>query len=111
AALLAALAVAASRRRSLRFSCRWIVSARYDLTFFIGSALATFLFWGLYEGLTAAGLAPSGSAALLTYCAFSALLDLPHVFQTFSRTHADPAEFARRRWLYTWGLGLLVAAG
>jgi hypothetical protein len=41
---------------------------------------------------------------LITYFLFTALLDHPHIFQTFSRTHADPIEFARRKTLYTWGL-------
>jgi hypothetical protein len=90
---------------------RWIVGPRYDLTFFIGAAALTFVFLGLYEGLKAFGLAPSGPAALLTYLAFTALLDLPHIFQTFSRTHQDPVEFARRKTLYTWGLPVIMASG
>ncbi|MEB3198399.1 MAG: hypothetical protein VKP62_14460 [Candidatus Sericytochromatia bacterium] len=90
---------------------RWIVGPGYDGTFFIGAAALTFVFLGLYEALKAWGLAPSGPAALLTYFAFTALLDLPHIFQTFARTHADPVEFARRRPLYTWGLPLVMAAG
>jgi hypothetical protein len=97
--------------RARRPPVRWIVSPAYDLGFFVLSASATFALWGLYELLVAAGHAPDGSAVLITYLAFSGLLDLPHVFQTFSRTHRDPAEFARRRRLYTVGLPLLVAAG
>lgn len=90
---------------------RWIVSARYDLTFFVGAAALTLLFLGIYEGLKLLGLAPSGPAALLTYFLFTTFLDLPHIFQTFSRTHQDPTEFARRRHLYTWGLPLVMASG
>lgn len=90
---------------------RWIVSPRYDGTFFIGAGVLTLAFLGLYEALKALGLAPSGPAALLTYFAFTALLDLPHVFQTFSRTHQDPEEFARRRHLYTWGLPVIMGLG
>lgn len=90
---------------------RWIVSARYDLGFFVGAGALTFSFWGLYEGLKLCGLAPSGLAALLTYFVFTACLDLPHVFQTFARTHADGTEFARRRNVYVFGLPALMLAG
>lgn len=90
---------------------RWIVNPRYDVTFFMGSGVLTLIFWGFYEGLKAYGFAPSGLAILLTYGVFTSLLDLPHIFQTFSRTHADPVEFKRRRWLYTAGIPVLMAGG
>ena len=90
---------------------RWIVSPRYDLVFFVGAGVLTFAFWGLYEALKLYGLAPSGLATLLTYFIFTAFLDLPHIFQTFARTHADPTEFARRRPVYLYGLPLLMLAG
>lgn len=90
---------------------RWIVSPRHDLGFFVGAGALTFAFWGLYEGLKAWGLAPSGLAVLLTYFVFTACLDLPHIFQTFARTHADGTEFARRRPLYVYGLPALMALG
>lgn len=93
------------------FHTRWLVSARYDLSFFIGSGLLTFAFLGLYLGLSGAGWAPSGVAVLVTYGLFTILLDLPHIFQTFSRTHADPVEFQRRKGLYTWGLPLFMLSG
>jgi hypothetical protein len=96
---------------TVRVSARWIVSARYDLTFFIGAVVLTFAFAGLYAALTQLGLAPRGPATLVTYFVFTALFDLPHIFQTFSRTHADPIEFARRRRLYTWGVPIFMAAG
>lgn len=90
---------------------RWIVSPRYDLGFFVGAGALTFAFWGLYEGLKLLGFAPSGLAALLTYFVFTAFLDLPHIFQTFARTHADGTEFARRRKTYVYGLPALMLAG
>jgi hypothetical protein len=91
---------------------RWIVSPRYDLTFFIGSCVLVFVFFGLYKiaGQTFPNLL-RGDSILITYFVFTALLDHPHIFQTFSRTHYDRAEFARRRQLYTWGLGGFIAAG
>lgn len=94
------------------FSSRWLVSAPYDLGFFVVSGLLAFVFWGIYAGLIHfAGWQPDGLAILITYFGFTALLDLPHIFQTFARTHADKAEFARRKALYTWGLPLIMLSG
>jgi len=103
-------AVAAARRASVP-PVRWIVSPRYDLTFFIGSCVLTFLFFGLYRVAHNFGFILRGDSILITYFLFTALLDHPHIFQTFSRTHYDKAEFAKRRTLYTWGLGGFIAAG
>ncbi len=100
-----------STASKLRFRTRWLVSARYDLTFFVGSGLLCFVFWGLYAGLRAWGLNPTTHSVLLTYFIFTALLDLPHIFQTFARTHADPDEFQRRQPLYIWGLPLFILCG
>lgn len=96
---------------SARLSARWLVSPRYDLCFFMGSCVVTWLFLGLYHGLGRLGLAPDGTSILVTYFVFTAVFDHPHIFQTFSRTHADAAELARHRKLHTWGLAALVAAG
>lgn len=90
---------------------RWIVSPRYDLCFFIGSCLLTFAFFGLYRTAHHFGFVLRGDSILITYFLFTALFDHPHIFQTFSRTHYDQAEFGKRRGLYTWGLGGFVAAG
>ena len=103
-------AVAAARRAAIP-PVRWIVSPRYDLTFFIGSCVLTFLFFGLYRVAHNFGFILRGDSILITYFLFTALLDHPHIFQTFSRTHYDKAEFAKRRTLYTWGLGGFIAAG
>ena len=90
---------------------RWIVSARYDLCFFIGSCLLTFAFFGLYRVAHNWGWVLRGDSILITYFVFTALFDHPHIFQTFSRTHYDRDEFGKRRGLYTWGLGGFIAAG
>ncbi len=90
---------------------RWLVSARYDMVFFIGSCVITWLFLGLYHLLGHVGLAPDGASVLITYFVFTALFDHPHIFQTFSRTHGDDAEFRRHRRTHTWGLAALIAAG
>jgi hypothetical protein len=90
---------------------RWIVSPRYDLAFFIGSCALTFVFYGLYRIAHRFGFVLRGDSILITYFVFTAFFDHPHIFQTFARTHADRAEFTRRRTLYTWGLGGFIVAG
>lgn len=92
------------------FGDRWIVSPRYDLTFFIGSCVLTFAFWGLYH-LAQQAHFWRGDAVLLTYFVFTAFFDHPHIFQTFSRTHGDKVEFQHRRSLHTWGLLGLIGLG
>lgn len=91
--------------------CRWLVSPRYDLFFFVGSSALTFAFYGLYRVAHHWGFVLRGDSILITYFLFTALFDHPHIFQTFSRTHYDRDEFHRRRPLYTWGIAALVAAG
>jgi tryptophan-rich sensory protein len=90
---------------------RWIVSPRYDLTFFIGSCVLTFFFFGIYRLAHHAGFILNGDSILITYFLFTAFFDHPHILQTFSRTHADKEEFARRKTLYTWGLAGFILAG
>jgi hypothetical protein len=93
------------------FRSRWLVSAGYDLSLFVGSGLLCFVFWGLYEGLKLWGYHPTGMSVLITYFIFTTFIDLPHIFQTFSRTHADRDEFRRHPHLYTWGLALILLSG
>jgi hypothetical protein len=90
---------------------RWIVSPRYDLFFFIGSCVFTFLFFALYQGARGMGWFLGGDQILVTYFVFTAFFDHPHIFQTFARTHGDPVEFQRRRTLHTWGLAAFLVAG
>ncbi len=90
---------------------RWIVSPRYDLCFFIGSCVFTFLFYGVYRLAGNLGWFLRGDSILITYFLFTAFFDHPHIFQTFARTHADRDEFQRRKSLHTWGLAAFIAAG
>jgi hypothetical protein len=90
---------------------RWIVSQRYDLFFFIGSCIFTLLFWGLYQIAGQFHWFLQGDSILITYFLFSALLDHPHIFQTFSRTHGDRVEFQRHQLIHTVGLGCLIGLG
>ena len=91
----------------------WIVSPKWDLCFFIGSVLFTYLYYGTYKLLL---YLPEDNflhihAALLVTLVFYSFFDHPHIFQTFSRTHADSQEFSRRRSLYTYGILLFIVAG
>ncbi|MFN3198636.1 MAG: hypothetical protein ACE366_09525 [Bradymonadia bacterium] len=90
---------------------RWLVSPRYDGLFFIGGALVTLLFLGLYHLADAYEVGPRGDAIILTYFVYTAIFDHPHIFQTFSRTHLDKESFARHRLAHTWGLGGFIVAG
>lgn len=90
---------------------KWLVSPRYDGVFFLGGALVTLAFLGLYLLADAYGIGPRGDAIILTYFVYTALFDHPHIFQTFSRTHLDKEELARHRVHHTWVLGLFILAG
>lgn len=57
-----------------------------------------------YGALVRHGIKIKGDSILITYFIFTAFFDHPHIFQTFSRTHVDQAEFQRHRRLHTWGL-------
>jgi len=96
---------------SARVSARWLVSRRYDLTFFIGGALMTLVFLGLYELLKRLGMPIHGESVLITYFVYTAIFDHPHIFQTFSRTHLDRTEFRRHRATHTYGLAAFIALG
>jgi hypothetical protein len=73
---------------------RWIISAREDLVWFIGSVLSSYLLLVLYV----TGLIP----LVWMVGAWAILIDAPHVFGTFSRTYFDRAERRTRKRLL-WG--------
>ena len=97
----------AARARAI--SARWIISAREDLVWFVGSVASSYLLFGLYV----AGLLPLFPMLL----AWAVLIDAPHVFGTFSRTYFDREERRARKRLLWWSLAffavgpLLVLAG
>ncbi|HMY68107.1 MAG TPA: hypothetical protein PLJ29_04380 [Leptospiraceae bacterium] len=93
------------------FKSGWIVSRNYDLFFFIGSFLFALMFYGIYRLCIYSGLEVNGLSILVTYFIFTAVFDHPHIFQTFSRTHADGEEFARRPKTYTLGILAFIGAG
>ncbi|HYF78598.1 MAG TPA: hypothetical protein VD973_15785 [Symbiobacteriaceae bacterium] len=99
---------------------RWIIDARNDLTWYIGSALVGYLYAGLvllavlllprpledaFGVLRLGGLEIPLTLHLLVYASWAFLLDAPHLFSTMARTFFDPEERALRRkelWL-SWG--------
>jgi hypothetical protein len=83
-----------TQTRSL--SLRWIIGARDDMLWFIGSVVSSYALLALY--LT--GLLPLYWMA----AAWAILIDAPHVFGTFSRTYFDRAERSLRGRLLWWSL-------
>jgi hypothetical protein len=83
-------------------SLRWIISAREDLIWLIGSVASSYLLLILYV---------KGAIPLVPMVALWAILiDAPHVFGTFSRTYFDRAERSNRGRLL-WGSLLFFAIG
>jgi hypothetical protein len=83
-------------------SLRWIISARDDLLWFIGSVVSSYVLLLLYVK----GILPLVPMA----AAWAILIDAPHVFGTFSRTYFDRAERKNRARLL-WGSLLFFAVG
>ncbi len=83
-------------------SLRWIISARDDLVWFIGSVASSYALLLLYVS----GLVPLVPMVAL----WAILIDAPHVFGTFSRTYFDRTERQNRRRLL-WGSLLFFAVG
>ncbi len=81
-------------------SVRWIIGARDDLVWFIGSVASSYLLLALYV----TGLVPLVPLVL----AWAVLIDAPHVFGTFSRTYFDRAERQARPRLLWWSLAFFV---
>ena len=83
-------------------SVRWIISARDDLVWLIGSVASSYLLLLLYVK----GLLPLIPMVAL----WAILIDAPHVFGTFSRTYFDRTERQNRGRLL-WGSLLFFAIG
>jgi hypothetical protein len=77
-------------------SLRWIINARDDMLWFIGSVASSYALLALY--LT--GLLPLYWMA----ATWAILIDAPHVFGTFSRTYFDRSERKSRGRLLWWSL-------
>ncbi|HET6670184.1 MAG TPA: hypothetical protein VFH15_08115 [Pyrinomonadaceae bacterium] len=80
-------AITDARPRAI--SLRWIISARDDLIWFIGSVVSSYALLLLYVR----GLVPLIPMVAL----WAILIDAPHVFGTFSRTYFDRTERQNRK--------------
>src|SRR6185295_2531699 len=81
-------------------SLRWIISAREDLIWFIGSVAASYLLLILY----ATGVLP----LIPMVAGWAILIDAPHVFGTLSRTYFDRSEWKTRKRLLLGSLLFFV---
>src|SRR6266581_4028747 len=71
--------------RPRAISLRWIINAREDLVWFIGSVMSSYALLVLYV---------TGIVPLIPMVAgWAILIDAPHVFGTFSRTYFDASEW------------------
>src|SRR6266536_4702222 len=83
-------------------SMRWIISARDDLIWLIGSVSSSYLLLILYV---------KGILPLVPMVAvWAILIDAPHVFGTFSRTYFDRTE-RKNRGRLLWGSLLFFVVG
>src|SRR5438309_10363308 len=88
------------RVRSRTISLRWIISAREDLLWFIGSVASSYVLLVLYV---------TGALPLIPMVAgWAILIDAPHVFGTFSRTYFDASEWKTRKRLMLGSLLFFV---
>jgi hypothetical protein len=85
-----------------RVSLRWIINARQDLIWFIGSVASSYALLILYIS----GIVP----LIPMVAAWAILIDAPHVFGTLSRTYFDASEWKTRKRLLLGSL-LFFAIG
>jgi hypothetical protein len=96
-------------RREIRWN--WIMSRRSDLGWFVGSALAGWLYAAIvlvlgaglmdprhdtFYHLSFAGISLPLTLELLVFTSWVYFMDLPHLWATLSRTYLDPGEWAQR---------------
>lgn len=74
----------------------WLVSKRFDLWMFLGSAVLA-----LSLIPVGAWVSPSGSYPLLMWLLTVLFIDVAHVWSTIFRSYLDPDELRRRPWLYS----------
>jgi len=86
--------------RPRAISLRWIINAREDLIWFIGSVASSYLLLILYV----AGILP----LIPMVAGWAILIDAPHVFGTLSRTYFDKTEWKTRKRLMLGSLLFFV---
>ena len=86
--------------RPRALSLRWIISAREDLIWFVGSVASSYLLLIFYV---------SGVLPLIPMVAgWAILIDAPHVFGTLSRTYFDASEWKTRKRLMLGSLAFFM---
>ena len=76
---------------------RWLVSARFDLGFFVAPALVSLLvLW-----LSPAELFARDDLPVWAWVLLIPAIDVSHVYASLYRTYFDPVEFRRRQALYS----------
>src|SRR6267378_4811678 len=86
--------------RPQTISLRWIINAREDLIWFVGSVASSYALLILYS----AGILP----LIPMVVGWAILIDAPHVFGTFSRTYFDASEWKTRKRLMLGSLLFFV---
>jgi len=89
-----------TQARPRALSLRWIINAREDLIWFVGSVASSYALLLLYI----AGLLP----LIPMVAGWAILIDAPHVFGTFSRTYFDASEWKTRKRLLLGSLLFFV---
>ena len=96
----AATEIITEQARPRAISLRWIINAREDLIWFVGSVASSYALLILYV---------TGVLPLIPMVAgWAILIDAPHVFGTFSRTYFDASEWKTRKRLLLGSLGFFI---
>ncbi len=98
----AATEIITEQARPRAISLRWIINAREDLIWFVGSVASSYALLILYVS----GILP----LIPMVVGWAILIDAPHVFGTFSRTYFDASEWKTRKRLMLGSL-LFFAVG
>src|SRR5712671_1799245 len=97
---MSAAAEIIDQARPRAISLRWIINAREDLIWFVGSVASSYALLILYVN----GILP----LIPIVVGWAILIDAPHVFGTLSRTYFDRTEWATRRRLMLGSLLFFV---
>jgi hypothetical protein len=92
--------IVTEQARPRTLSVRWIISAREDLIWFVGSVASSYALLILYV----TGILP----LIPMVVGWAILIDAPHVFGTLSRTYFDRSEWKTRRGLMLGSLLFFV---
>jgi uncharacterized membrane protein len=96
----AATEIITDQARPRAISLRWIISAREDLIWFVGSVVSSYALLILYVS----GILP----LIPMVVGWAILIDAPHVFGTLSRTYFDASEWKTRKRLMLGSLLFFV---